>query len=153
VKYTVEAHLLEDEDNLAQKMRWSAFEQTLNPSYYSDYIKYVTEDELQECKQKALLLAEKVASSSTAIHFLSAISEYELLSDYIIKNHAKLDDAYYSELRQLSKILHQSGFHLAAVLLRRVLAEGVMDRAKSKYYSYAANDLKQAKDYATHITD
>ncbi len=153
VKLATEAHLLEGEDKLAQEVRWQAFEQTLFPDYYLDYIKYAPKEVLNNVQQKALLLAEKSTDSMTAIHFLAAINEYGILSDYIIKNNKIINDAYYSELRKLSKILHQQGFHLAAILLRRVLAEGLIGRAQSKYYSYAANDLKQAQDYAVCVTD
>ena len=44
------------------------------------------------------------------------------------------------------------GYACSATLLRRVLAEDSISRSRSKYYSYAASDMKKSIDYSKDIT-
>ena len=43
--------------------------------------------------------------------------------------------------------------YLAATLMRRNLAEAVLDAARSKSYRYAVSDLKKAADFSQPIQD
>ncbi len=49
-----------------------------------------------------------------------------------------------SFVRTLSSELYRHGYACSATLLRRVLAEDCISRSQSKYYSYAASDMKKA---------
>lgn len=58
-----------------------------------------------------------------------------------------------SFIRTLSSTLYKHGYALAATLLRRLLVEDAINQAKSKYYSYAASDMKKAIDYSEDLED
>lgn len=49
-----------------------------------------------------------------------------------------------SFVRTLSSELYRHGYACSATLLRRVLAEDSISRSQSKYYTYAASDMKKA---------
>ena len=53
-----------------------------------------------------------------------------------------------SFVRTISSTLYKHGHALAATLLRHFLVEEAINRAQSKYYSYAASDMKKAIDYS-----
>jgi uncharacterized Zn finger protein len=49
--------------------------------------------------------------------------------------------------------LYKHGYALTATLLRRFLVEEAIHQAKSKYYSYAASDMKKAIDYSETLEE
>lgn len=57
-----------------------------------------------------------------------------------------------SLVRTLSSELYRHGYACSATLLRRVLAEDSISRSQSKYYTYAASDMKKSIDYSKDIT-
>ncbi|KQN57030.1 transcriptional regulator [Serratia sp. Leaf51] len=84
--------------------------------------------------------------------FASDIERYDLIDACIIATpKANFADslAYitHSFLRTLSSTLYKHGYALTATLLRRFLVEDNIQQSKSKYYSYAASDMKKAIDY------
>lgn len=58
-----------------------------------------------------------------------------------------------SFVRTLSSTLYKHGHALAATLLRHFLVEEAINRAQSKYYSYAASDMKKAIDYSDGLEE
>lgn len=58
-----------------------------------------------------------------------------------------------SFVRTLSSTLYKHGHALAATLLRHFLVEDAINRAQSKYYSYAASDMKKAIDYSSGLEE
>ena len=56
-----------------------------------------------------------------------------------------------SFVRSLSSELYRHGYAYSATLLRRVLVEDSISRSQSKYYSYAASDMKKSIDYSKDI--
>ncbi len=48
-----------------------------------------------------------------------------------------------SFIRSLSSELYRHGYACPATLLRRVLVEDSISRSQSKYYTYAASDMKK----------
>uniref|UniRef100_UPI0036DE1888 DUF6880 family protein n=1 Tax=Photorhabdus sp. RM322S TaxID=3342825 RepID=UPI0036DE1888 len=90
--------------------------------------------------------------------FASDIERYDLIDSCIIATpKANLADslAYitHSFLRTLSSTLYKHGYALTATLLRRFLVEDNIQQSKSKYYSYAASDMKKAIDYREGLED
>jgi hypothetical protein len=56
-----------------------------------------------------------------------------------------------SFVRTLSSELYRHGYACSATLLRRVLAEDSISRSQSKYYTYAASDMKKSIDYSKDV--
>jgi len=90
--------------------------------------------------------------------FASDIERYDLIDACIIatpKTNFADSLAYitHSFLRTLSSTLYKHGYALTATLLRRFLVEDNIQQSKSKYYSYAASDMKKAIDYGEGLED
>ena len=90
--------------------------------------------------------------------FASDIERYDLIDASIIAtpkvNFAdSLAYITHSFLRTLSSTLYKHGYALTATLLRRFLVEDNIQQSKSKYYSYAASDMKKAIDYGEGLED
>lgn len=147
----IDSYSLECDEDSAQKIRWEAFEKTLSPDYYIHYCKYLSVKAKAIAKEAALTLAQKASSFEMAIHFLDEIGEHGLLAEHVLANQNELPNVYYGTFRPLSKRLAANGYSLAAVLIRRGLVQGVLNKAKSKYYKYSASDLKLAHDYGQSI--
>ncbi|MEL5515682.1 hypothetical protein PTR77_25675 [Serratia bockelmannii] len=58
-----------------------------------------------------------------------------------------------SFIRTLSSTLYKHGYALGATLLRQILVEESINRAQTKYYSYAASDMKKAIDYSEGLKE
>ncbi len=88
--------------------------------------------------------------------FLSAIDNYGKLDSEIMnasKNEIKdmMVLLRGSFIRSLSSELYRHGYACSATLLRRVLVEDSISRSQSKYYTYAASDMKKSIDYSKNI--
>lgn len=88
--------------------------------------------------------------------FLSAIDNYGKLDSEIMnasKNEIKdmMVLLRGSFIRSLSSELYRHGYACPATLLRRVLVEDSISRSQSKYYTYAASDMKKSIDYSKNI--
>lgn len=82
------------------------------------------------------------------LYFLSAIDNYGKLDSEIMnasKNEIKdmMVLLRGSFIRSLSSELYRHGYACSATLLRRVLVEDSISRSQSKYYTYAASDMKK----------
>ncbi|EBB1562564.1 SpnT protein [Salmonella enterica] len=89
--------------------------------------------------------------------FLSEVKDYEKLDNEIVnagKNEVVEILALFrgSFVRSLSGELYRHGYAYSATFLRRMLVEDSISRSQSKYYSYAASDMKKAIDYSKNIT-
>lgn len=92
------------------------------------------------------------------IAFASDIERFDLIAECITATaKEKLADSLVhltnSFIRTLSSTLYKHGHALAATLLRRFLVEDAINQAKSKYYSYAASDMKRSIDYSKGLEE
>lgn len=92
------------------------------------------------------------------ICFAADIARFDLIDDCITGLHKKelahsLAPLANSFVRTLSSTLYKHGYALTATLLRRFLVEEAIHQAKSKYYSYAASDMKKAIDYSETLEE
>lgn len=92
------------------------------------------------------------------ISFASDVARFDLVDSCVTgtpKEELASSLAYLSSsfIRTLSSTLYQHGYALAATLLRRLLVESTIHQAKSKYYSYAASDMKKAIHYSEGLED
>ncbi|RUT64498.1 transcriptional regulator (plasmid) [Morganella morganii] len=102
---------------------------------------------------QAFLNMAKETGLAPYICFASDIGRYDLIDGGIAatpKANLAPSLAYitHSFLRTLSGTLYNHGYAFTATLLRRFLVEDNIQQSKSKYYSYAASDMKKAIDYS-----
>jgi hypothetical protein len=95
----------------------------------------------------AFLKIAKDTGLAPYVCFASDIERYDLIDACIMampKNNLTDSLAYitHSFLRTLSSTLYKHGYAHTATLLRRFLVEDNIQQSKSKYYSYAASDMK-----------
>lgn len=106
----------------------------------------------------AFLKIAKDTGLAPYVCFASDIERYDLIDACIMampKNNLTDSLAYitHSFLRTLSSTLYKHGYAHTATLLRRFLVEDNIQQSKSKYYSYAASDMKKAIDYGEGLED
>lgn len=93
-------------------------------------------------------LAQQRKRLSVCYSFLSGTDSYGKL-DSEVMNASENEIAEMMSLlrgsfvRTLSSELYRHGYACSATLLRRVLAEDSISRSQSKYYTYAASDMKK----------
>ncbi|MFN7094318.1 MAG: DUF6880 family protein [Burkholderiales bacterium] len=143
----------EGEIEKAKHESWHTFSRTLSSKHYLNFLKSITVSERQDYTQKAISLVSKSQTLELAWTFLEDIQEYQELSNLILSNLGGLNQVSVSFIRKLSKSLAASGCFLAATLLRRYLVDNVLAEATSKYYHYAASDLKLACEYGLQVSD
>ncbi|MDF7681357.1 SpnT protein [Enterobacteriaceae bacterium ESL0689] len=91
------------------------------------------------------------------IFFLSETGSYDKIANEIAHAETKevsemLSFFSGSFVRSLSSTLYKQGHGYLATLLRRILVEDNISRSQSKYYGYAASDMKKSIDYSKGIT-
>jgi hypothetical protein len=92
------------------------------------------------------------------IRFAVEVERFDLIDDCVTstpkeKLATTLESLSGSSVRTLSSELYKYGYALSATLLRRFLVEASILQAKSKYYSYAASDMKKAIDYSEGLEE
>lgn len=98
----------------------------------------------------------KEAGTPFVIQFLTEISDYNTINQEIL-NLEKSDLLILinfcrgSFIRSLSNDLYKLGHVYSALILHRALVENYINRSQSKYYGYAASDLKKSIDYSKKI--
>lgn len=133
----------------------TAFSFLSNVRFYHLYTKVAEKD--VDHSPLFLKIAKKMGLAPY-VCFASDIERYDVVDACIIATpKANLTDslAYitHSFLRTLSSTLYQHGYALSATLLRRFLVEENIQQSKSKYYSYAASDMKKGIDYSDGLED
>ena len=154
-KLLIEAYHINNQGSKVQHLHWQRFERYLQTEDYAAYLQQTAETERETVQAKAIEVAKTYERLRNTFRFLTDIQQWDEV-EYLIIQHAKADTlngADYTAYRKLSTTLAQQGKGLAATLLRRVLIEHILNQAQSKYYQYAASDLKKAHDYAQTVTD
>lgn len=106
-----------------------------------------------ETEQHFIHLA-KIGGTSALITFLYEAARFDLLSEEILQSALQQELAQItsqigsSGTRKLSTDLSRNGYHYPAALLRREIAEKLIEKAQSQYYHGAASDLKKSLDYS-----
>jgi hypothetical protein len=105
-------------------------------------------------KSKAIAVTQHPKTMLCAgIIFLKDIKEYGLLETILFERYEEIDGEAYHVYRPIATCLVKQEKYLMASLLRRKLIEGVLSKAKSKYYKYDTSDYKICDDYSTHVIE
>ncbi len=127
-----------------------------NPSEHTlEELKTVTNtQDLQQFVEeaKATILTKTFWNTSHA-KFLNHIDCPEVLSQYVLKHHDRMDGRNYDGLPELADYLAKRGQYLTASLVLRVLIEGTLNRANSKYYHHAVRYLEKLNLLEKLISD
>lgn len=134
-----------------QAQRRLIFERWLDADALRAWLKALPAFEDFEAEQGALDYVrdqEPILALAFLINWPDLTRAARLVRDH----HAQMDGRAYDVLRPSAEMLSASD-PVAATLLYRRLVAGVLDRANSKYYPYAARDLAAASALADHISD
>lgn len=148
----IQALELEGEYAQAQAERLAWFADVLSPTLYGDILKTAKLEDKEDFKSNAIKQAFVFPEPHTALHFLIAIQEVEKAAQFVCTRFKELSGERYYTLRPAADIL-KTVDPLAATLLYRKMIEPILEKTKSKYYSYAAKDLVMCGILNARITD
>jgi hypothetical protein len=125
----------------AQALRREVFERSLSVTHLREYLRRLPDFDDVEAEQQAIthVLAHK--DRHQALAFLIAWPNLEAANRLVLETIDQLDGRDYVHLRPAAEVL-VAKYPLAATLLHRRLAEDVLRRAASRYYKYAALDVR-----------
>jgi tetratricopeptide (TPR) repeat protein len=128
----------------ALQFAWQDFQRVLGESEYFVLMKYVPEQKKKDWHSKALELS-RAAGIDRYIGLCLLTNELELLAAEIERVDAvKLGDVFHDTACRVAEALFEA-FPLASLKIYRVLALQILNRGKSKYYSYAIGYLRKVK--------
>lgn len=139
----------------AQAERRRIFERWLDPDMLRAWLNGLPDFEDFDAEQEALDFVVQNYDATLALHFLINWPDLKRAAQLIRERGDKLDPRAYEVLRPSAQTLEHHDA-AAASLLYRILVTGVLGRAISKYYPYAARDFfaaaKLADVIVTHDT-
>jgi hypothetical protein len=128
---------------MAQTERRQIFERWLDPDVLRVWLKGLPAFEDFEAEQEALDLVGRHLEATLALAFLVDWPALKRAGQLVRDRLDQLDGRAYTVLRPAAETLTVD-HPAAATLLYRRLVSGVLDRANSKYYPYAARDFLSA---------
>ena len=137
---------------MAQAERRQIFERWLDPDMLRDWLRGLPDFEDFEAEQHSLDSVWQHEQATAALHFLVNWPDLKRAGRLIREKRDRLDSRAYEVLRPAAEAL-ASEDPGAATLLYRALVTGVLDRATSKYYPYAARDFKAAAGLSDAIAE
>ena len=129
------------EKDAAQKLRWQAFEQTLDASILREHVEALPDFAEFDTLDHAFAHALGHADRYKVLEFLLAWPRRDLAAQLIVSRSADWDGNQYYSLPPIADAL-QHDFPLAATILYRALLDDVLLKARSKAYPHAARYLK-----------
>ncbi len=134
----------------AQSQRRLIFERWLDAKALRAWLNALPAFEDFAAEQQALDQVRDEGDPIQALAFLINWPDLKRAAQLVCDRHAQMDGRAYDVLRPSAEMLSASA-PAAATLLYRGLVTGVLDRAISKYYPYAAKDLAAAASLADRI--
>jgi hypothetical protein len=134
----------------AQAQRHRIFERWLDRDALHAWLKGLPAFEDFEAEQAALDFVVAHTDAALALDFLIAWPDLKRAARLVLQRLDQLEGRQYDVLRPAAAAL-EAGYPGAATLLYRRLVAGVVDRAASKYYPYAARDYHAAAGLADAI--
>lgn len=136
----------------AKELCIQGFNNRCNINFYNIYNRLDDSD----ASQDIFFYIARSRGFAFVVLFLFQINDYKKLDNEIVNAGENLSDVLAllrdSFIRSLSSELYRYNYPVSAILLRRVLIEACINRAQSKYYWYAASDMKESIDYSKNIT-
>lgn len=141
-KDRLEAHILEvmKDRPAAQKVRWAAFEQTLNADILRDYIAKLGDFEEFDELDRAFAVAAASPRPYSALALLLQWPRPDLAAKLVIDRRQEWDGRNYDILAEAADMLEGES-PLAATILYRALLNDILDRKRSPAYGHGARYL------------
>lgn len=134
----------------AQAQRKAIFDRWLEGQALRDWLKALPDFEDFDAERQALEQAMTYDRATSALAFLVAWPDLKRAGRLVRERLEELEARAYDVLRPSAEALAQADPGGATLLYRR-LVSGVLDRASSKYYPYAARDFAAATALADRI--
>ncbi|MFT9096525.1 MAG: DUF6880 family protein [Gluconobacter cerinus] len=141
---------VEDRDQ-AQSLRWKVFRERLSLPHWQAYQRHLSDYDAIDAEEQALDHIRNFPARGVALSTLLEWPAPEEAARLVREHTAELDGRDYGTLRPAADRLSES-YPNEATLLYRLLIEAVLDRALSRYYSYAAKDLASCRMLAPMLT-
>ena len=135
----------------AQAVRWGVFLRTLSGTMLGAYLERVPAEARPDVKEKAVAAAREHRDAYTALSLLSSIAP-DAAADLVCRRIQELSGDGDIVLRPASERLAAS-HPLAAVLLRRRMADAALARARTQTYGRVVQDLFAAERIAVQVED
>ncbi len=136
----------------AQAQRRQIFERWLDAGTLRAWLKALPAFEDFEAEQKALDLVVGHPDAALALDFLIGWPDLKRAAKLVRQRLDALEDRRYDILRPAAEALAADD-PVAATLLYRHLVTGIVDRATSKYYLYAARDYHAAATVSEAVAE
>ncbi len=135
----------------AQALRRDLFARTLSSSVLDDYLAWLPEAERPAAWTGAVELARRHDDVHGALVLLLRLDP-AAAAELVHQRSQELNTHLYRVLRPAAERLSDSQ-PLAALLIYRRLADGVLDGKQMHFYDYAVNDVKTARSLAARVED
>ncbi|GBQ60862.1 DUF6880 family protein [Komagataeibacter swingsii] len=135
----------------AQSLRWKVFRDRLSLSHWQAYQRHLSDYDAIDAEERALNHIRKFPVRGVALSTLLEWPALDAAARLVREHTAELDGRDYGTLRPAADRLSES-YPNEATLLYRLLVEAVLDKALSRYYSYAAKDLASCRLLALMLT-
>ena len=139
-------------DDEARATRRRAFETTLAPEHYRDYLDRTSPPDREAVQRGAIDLARGHDNVHAALEILIAVEARDEAQHLVVRRAAEFRGRDYRSLRPAALALAPA-WPVGAVVLYRILTEAVLCAGKSQYYPYALADLREATLLAEGVDD
>lgn len=124
----------------AQKLRWDAFVQTLDPTILREYVDALADFEEFDALDRAFAQATDSPNRYRALSLFMEWPRPDLAAGLVVRHHDQWDGGQYYFLPPIAQTLEHE-HPLAASILYRSLIDDILARARSKAYGHAAKYL------------
>ncbi|AZV38662.1 hypothetical protein CFR75_13550 [Komagataeibacter xylinus] len=135
----------------AQSLRWKVFQERLSLPHWQAYQRHLSDYDAIDAEEQTLNYIRNFPVRSVALSTLLEWPALDAAANLVREHTAELDGRDYGTLRPAADRLSES-YPNEATLLYRLLVEAVLDKALSRYYSYAAKDLASCRLLALMLT-
>ncbi|MBF0325297.1 MAG: hypothetical protein HQL42_09505 [Alphaproteobacteria bacterium] len=153
-KVRLEARILEamKDRPAAQKVRWAAFEQTLNGDILRDYVAKLGDFEEFEELDRAFALAAASLRPYSALALLLQWPRLDLAAKLVIDRRGEWEGRNYEILSEAAEMLEDES-PLASTILYRALLNDILDRKRSPAYGHGARHLARLGHLANDLPE
>lgn len=131
----------------AQSLRWKIFQERLSLSHWKAYQRYLDDYDAIDAEEQALDHIRSFPIRNVTLLTLLEWPAHDAAARIVRDHTAEFDGRDYATLRPAAERLSESHPN-EATLLYRLLVEAVLDKALSRYYTYAAKDLAACQSLA-----
>lgn len=149
---TIEIQVLDalERGDEAQALRWSRFEQRLDPQALRDYLAKLPDFEDEEALERAFAYASAQKDPHGALFFLIGWPRLDRAAKLVVERGTEWDGRLWQWLVPAAEALEQD-HPLAASLLYRALLDDILGRARYKAYGHGARQLFTLAELAARL--